>query len=122
MGDDFLELDHDVVAASPGQGMSPGRWDDLDSGDISDAARRYLINRPYVALLTLPESRRKASNANLGGQDIVQALLDNGLQVAAEQRPGSPVFAMHIMTRHRSAMEPGGKEGIADFLHRLPLS
>lgn len=108
-----------VVAASPGQGVSPGRWDDLDHNSLLEAARRYLVDMPYVALLTLPESRRKTAIADIKGSVKAQAMLDNGLSVTAEQRPGSPVFAMHVMTRHRSTVEPREKEGIADFLHRL---
>jgi zinc protease len=35
------------------------------------------------------------------------------------QNPDSRVFAVHVLIRDRSAMEPPGKEGIADMLHRL---
>lgn len=107
-----------VVAGYPGQGFSPGRWDGLTSEDLVHTAREYLINAPYVALQTMPGSARQ----ELAGQrEPVRAedTLNNGLRIIAEQRPGSPVFALHVMTRQRSALEPAGKMGIADFLHRL---
>jgi zinc protease len=107
-----------VVAGSPGQGFSSGRWDDLTQKDLADAARKYLVNAPYAALLTIPESMR-SDYSGPKGPVRAEAMLDNGLRVVAEQRPGSPVFALHIMTRHRLAVEPEGKTGITDFLHRL---
>ena len=107
-----------VAAGSPGQGFSSGRWDDLTHEDLADAARKYLVNAPFVALLTVPESMRPDNSASRGPVRA-EAMLDNGLRVVAEQRFGSPVFALHVMTRHRLAVEPEGKAGIADFLHRL---
>jgi len=107
-----------VVAGSPGQGFSSGRWDDLTREDLADTARKYLVNTPFVGLLTVPESRA-SQYPGPKGPVRAEAMLDNGLRVVAEQRPGSPVFALHVMTRHRLAVEPEGKTGIADFLHRL---
>jgi len=108
-----------VVAGSKGQGVSPGRWDSLDAGDLARVADRYIVDRPHVALLTLPDSRRETAASGLDGPGRAEAMLDNGLKVIVEHRPGLPVFAMNLLTRHRSAVEPEGKEGIADFLHRL---
>ncbi len=107
-----------AVAGFPGQGFSSGRWDDLSHEDLIDAARKYLVSAPFVALLTIPESMR-SEYSGPKGPVRAEAMLDNGLRVVAEQRPGSPVFALHVMTRHRLAVEPEGKTGIADFLHRL---
>jgi len=107
-----------VITGSPGQGFSSGRWDDLSPEDLTEAARKYLVSAPFVALLTIPESMR-SDYSGPKGPVRAEAMLDNGLRVVAEQRPGSPVFALHVMTRHRLAVEPEGKAGIADFLHRL---
>ncbi len=107
-----------VIAGSPGQGFSPGRWDELTPEDLADAASRYLVKTPFVALLSVPESMR--SNDVEPREPVrSEATLDNGLKIIAEQRPGSDVFAMHVMTRHRTALEPRDKSGIAGFLHRL---
>jgi zinc protease len=107
-----------ALAGLPGQGLSLGRWDHLLPEQLTDAAARYLADKPYTALITVPE---RAAESGPEGAEVVsaRALLDNGLTVMAEQRPGSEVFALHLMTRNRSAVEPEGLEGIADFLHRL---
>ena len=107
-----------VIAGSLGQGFSSGRWDNLTPEDLIGAARRYLVNVPFTALLTVPESMRW-DNEDLKGPVRAESMLDNGLRIIAEQRPGSPVFALHVMTRHRLAVEPEEKTGITDFLHRL---
>ena len=107
-----------VLAGSPGQGFSSGRWDDLTRQDLADAARKYLVNAPFVGLLTVPESRL-SDYSGPTGPVRAESMLDNGLRIVAEQRPGSQAFALHVMTRHRTAVEPEGKAGIADFLHRL---
>jgi len=106
-----------IVSGSPGQGLEPGRWDGFTADDLAETAQKYLVDQPSVVLITSPgpvDGERTAS-----GAVRAEAMLDNGLHVVAEQRPGSDVFALHLMTRHRSALEPERKEGIADFLHRL---
>ncbi len=108
-----------IVSGSPGQGIFPGRWDEFQAEDVARAAQRYILDRPYIALLTLPESKREISGSGTDNPVRAEAMLDNGIKAVVEQRPGSPVFAMNILTRHRSAVEPEGREGIADFLHRL---
>ncbi|MDT8396258.1 MAG: pitrilysin family protein [bacterium] len=106
-----------IVSGSPGQGLSPARWDHLTAEDLAEAARAYLVEKPSVALITSPGPADAGGVA--AGAVRAEAMLDNGLHVIAEQRPGSDVFALHLMTRHRGALEPKGREGIADFLHRL---
>jgi zinc protease len=106
-----------IVSGSPGQGLEPGRWDSFTSKELADAARKYLVDNPSITLITSPGF--KDSGSAVSGAVRAEAMLDNGLHVVAEQRPDSDVFALHLMTRHRSALEPKGKEGIADFLHRL---
>jgi len=54
-----------------------------------------------------------------GRPSLMTEVLPNGLEVVFERNDDSRVFAAHLLFRHRSASEPEGKEGIADFLHRL---
>lgn len=107
-----------VIVGSPGQGFSAGRWDHLGPGDLDAASRSYLVGQPFSALLVLP-----ADQAGKGqGPEKVSSgkrVLGNGLTVLAEQRPGSQVFALHLMTRQRSVLEPEGKAGIVDFMQRM---
>lgn len=107
-----------IVSGALGQGLSPGRWDHLTTQDLKAAAREYIISRPSVSFFTVPNPGKDAGSASTGPVKA-EARLENGLHVVTEQRPGSDVFALHLMTRHRSGVEPNGKEGIADFLHRL---
>lgn len=108
-----------AVAGAPGQGLSPGRWDHLSVEDINDSLRDYLVDRPFVALLTLPGVEDYLPGDGRGKDLPARSTLDNGLVVVAEQRPGSEVFALHLMTRRRGSVEPEGREGMADFLHRM---
>lgn len=50
---------------------------------------------------------------------IVTKTLANGAEVVVDANGDSQVFALHLLFRARCASEPSGKEGIADFLHRL---
>lgn len=59
--------------------------------------------------------------APAGARRIVTRTLGNGAEVVVDANGDSQVFAVHLLFRARSASEPAGKEGIADFLHRLYL-
>lgn len=107
-----------VLAGSPGQGFSAKRWDRFDPDDMGRMADKYLAAEPYVALLSSPPAAADGKEEG-GVTPRKRTLLDNGLTVIAEQRAGSAVFAVHLMTRRRSALEPEGKAGIADFVHRM---
>jgi predicted Zn-dependent peptidase len=107
-----------VLAGSPGQGFSEGRWDRFSPDDMSRVAARYLAAAPYAALLSSPSGVAEVKEEEATAPRE-RRILDNGLTVIAEQRAGSAVFAVHLMTRRRSALEPEGKAGIADFVHRL---
>jgi len=108
-----------ALAGAPGQAFSLGRWDHLASDDLARAGRKYLVSRPYTALLAVPGPQVEELSGEEAGSHRAEATLDNGLTVVAEQRPDSEVFALHLMTRHRSSLEPEGKGGIADLLFRM---
>ncbi len=48
-------------------------------------------------------------------------VLPSGLEAWVQRNDDSQVFAVHLLFRARSASEPAGKAGIADFLHRMFL-
>ncbi|UCF31604.1 MAG: insulinase family protein [bacterium] len=108
-----------AVSGAPGQGFSPGRWDHLSAQDIDRVALRYLVDTPFAALFVMPGTENGRWDGGGGAISRAKSTLDNGLTVIAEQRPGSEVFALHLMTRRRGSMEPEGMSGIADFLHRM---
>jgi zinc protease len=107
-----------VLAGAPGQGLSEKRWEGLFTADQKLAAEKYLAGRDYVALLAMPAAAAREEGSPEGASRV-RKMLENGIVVLAEERPGSEVFALNILTRSRSAAEPPGKAGIADFLHRM---
>jgi predicted Zn-dependent peptidase len=46
-------------------------------------------------------------------------VFDNGLTVVVKSNPDSRVFALNVLGRNRSALEPEGKDGITDFVNRM---
>ncbi len=106
------------LAGAPGQGLSERRWEGITPSDLAAAAGRFLAGRPFVALISSPEGEEK-EGGGAGELPRQRTVLTNGLVVMAEQRPGSRVFALNLLTRRRSEVEPEGRAGIADFLHRL---
>lgn len=107
-----------VLAGSPGQGFSEKRWGDVGVGELRRIAAKYLADSPYVALLSSPATAEEKETGKQAPPRM-RAVLDNGLVIVAEERPGSRVFALNLMTRRRSAAEPAGKAGLVDFLHRM---
>lgn len=53
------------------------------------------------------------------GGVIKKVVLKNGLTIIVNSNRDSDVFAIHILAKNRSLMEPDGKTGIADFIHRI---
>jgi predicted Zn-dependent peptidase len=51
----------------------------------------------------------------------IEETLPSGLLASVERSTDSQVFAAHLLLRPRAVSEPAGKEGIADFLHRMLL-
>jgi zinc protease len=107
-----------VVSGAPGQGLFVNRWDRFDAGDLREAAGKYLARRPHAALLAVPQGKTEAAEEEKAALRE-RRVLGNGLTVIAEKRTGSEVFAVNLLTRRRLSMEPTGKAGITDFLHRM---
>ncbi len=61
-----------------------------------------------------------AAAAAAGGRARAIRRIDfeNGLTLVVAENPDSDIFAAHVLVRDRAAMEPAGKDGIADLLHR----
>ncbi|MCK4404696.1 MAG: insulinase family protein [candidate division Zixibacteria bacterium] len=54
-------------------------------------------------------------------KDVIKQQLPNGLTVIVKSNPDSKVLGINILGKNRSAMEPEGKTGIADFTNRMLL-
>ncbi len=67
---------------------------------------------------------RSAARAAAESSDAARAIdetLPTGIRLHLERNDDSKVFAVHLALAPRTASEPAGKEGIADFVHRLLL-
>jgi zinc protease len=56
-----------------------------------------------------------------GSQNVIREEFPNGLVVVVKSNPDSKVLGINILGKNRSAMEPEGKTGIADFTNRMLL-
>jgi zinc protease len=54
-------------------------------------------------------------------KDVTKQVLPNGLAVIVKSNPDSKVLGINVLGKNRSAMEPKGKTGIADFVNRMLL-
>ena len=54
-------------------------------------------------------------------RETIKQVLPNGLTVIVRSNPDSKVLGINILGKNRSAMEPEGKTGIADFVNRMLL-
>jgi zinc protease len=56
-----------------------------------------------------------------GSPNVIREEFPNGLIVVVKSNPDSKVLGINILGKNRSAMEPEGKTGIADFTNRMLL-
>ncbi|HEX7400585.1 MAG TPA: pitrilysin family protein, partial [candidate division Zixibacteria bacterium] len=59
--------------------------------------------------------------SNVTSSDVIRERFPNGLTVIVKSNPDSKVLGVNILGKNRSAMEPEGKTGIADFTNRMLL-
>ncbi|MEK6590324.1 MAG: pitrilysin family protein [Nitrospinota bacterium] len=64
------------------------------------------------------DSRFKTQNFQKRGV-IKKVIFKNGLTLIVNSNKDSEVFAIHLIAKNRSLMEPEGKTGIVDFIHRI---
>lgn len=50
---------------------------------------------------------------------IKKVVLKNGLTIIVNSNIDSDVFAIHLLAKNRSLMEPEAKTGVVDFIHRI---
>ncbi|MFC2171265.1 M16 family metallopeptidase [Acidobacteriota bacterium] len=106
---------------------------DCTAADVERIASRYLADgiqhmaavasgpgldetRDDVLAFTFP-ARDKQKAGKTGRQ--ISRVLDSGLTMIVSENPQSRVFSVHVLLKNRSFMEPSGKAGIADFVHRM---
>ena len=86
--------------------------------DVASVARTLAVPR-YVASLFLPAEARANPQSATALPSPQRVVLPNGLTVIAQEIPGSPVFAAHVLIRGRGTFEGQDQEGLVEALLRL---
>ncbi|MCJ7508637.1 MAG: insulinase family protein, partial [candidate division Zixibacteria bacterium] len=89
--------------------------------EIQRVAKKYLYKTPYFATVNAPLSNKEKMEETKSTSSYRKEVLPNGLTVIVKSNPDSKVLAINILGKNRSAVEPEGKEGIADFTNRMLL-
>jgi zinc protease len=103
----------------------PDRIAHVTPQQLQKAASQYLKGDNYVAtIVTPPDTTAAAAPATATGSrtTFLERTLGNGMQVVIKSNPDSRVFAINILGKNRSAIEPTGQEGISDFVNRMLVS
>lgn len=114
----------------------------VTSRAIQEVADKYFTSPPVLATLVGPRLKEEEKSVRIRQcEDLAirecgklpstppqapplslkREVLDNGLTAIVKENPDTRVFAFHLLAKQRKAMEPVGKSGIAEFLHRMLL-
>lgn len=99
----------------------PDRISKISLQEMREAARRHLTPENYIATVVTPkpEVTAEETEPQMSRTTFAQRTLSNGLPVTVKSNPDSRVFAIAILGKNRSAIEPEGQEGISDFVNRM---
>ncbi|MCK4223673.1 MAG: insulinase family protein [candidate division Zixibacteria bacterium] len=75
----------------------------------------------FLSILIFVFPLLNCTSPGLSEKDVIKQQLPNGLIVVVKSNPDSKVLGINILGKNRSAMEPEGKTGIADFVNRMLL-
>jgi predicted Zn-dependent peptidase len=84
---------------------------------LAEAALTLGDESSFTEILCLPPAPDTAAVA----ARTLDTLLA-GMRTIIRHQPDAPVFALHVLFRDRSLMEPPGRTGIAELLHRVAAS
>ena len=79
------------------------------------------MKKNYLVLLTIWITLLVLGHNIAVASEVIREQLPNGLTVIVKSNPDSKVLGINILGKNRSAMEPEGKTGIADFTNRMLL-
>lgn len=103
----------------------PDRMAKVTPQQLQKAAAQYLKADAYVATIVRPPDTSAAAVSAAADQSrtqYVKRTLANGMEVIVKSNPDSRVFAINVLGKNRSALEPEGQEGISDFVNRMLVS
>lgn len=100
----------------------PQRIGQVTQSQLQKTAAQYLKADAYVAtIVRTPDTTaaESATAASTSRTQYVKRTLANGMTVVVKSNPDSRVFALNVLGKNRSALEPAGMEGISDFVNRM---
>lgn len=103
----------------------PERMARVKQSELQNAAARHLTGLEYIATVVSPHAETMATEnvpARITRSAYATRTLANGLKLIVRSNPDSRVFAINILGRHRSAIEPEDLTGISDFVNRMLVS
>lgn len=89
----------------------------VTTDDIDSARGKYLLSQNFQTYISKPFPADGLSEKAFDAK-WTKEVLPNGLTVAIKQDNSSEIFGMHFLFKNRCYLEPVGKDGIADLLHR----
>lgn len=124
----FLQFSADQVAAIA------ARRDAAGVEGFDRLVDRFLVPPRAVAAVSGPDEVDGTSTP-IEFQDVMRSaepapridhapeivVLDNGLTLSVDTDDDAEVFAVHLIARNRSALEPAERAGLADLVHHLLL-
>ena len=104
-----------------GSEVLAGYQDSLKNVAVSDVqyALTWLSEHAYQAVILTPADQTKTESVAKGETLIKKS--PSGLTLITRQQKGSKIFAMHLLAKNRSALEPAGQTGIASVMHDMLL-
>ncbi len=88
---------------------------------IQRVAQRYFSDPKYIATALIPKKEGKKVDRAQRKSIYKKEVLPNGLTLMIKSNPDSRVLGINILGKNRSASEPEGKTGLADFTNRMLL-
>jgi zinc protease len=86
---------------------------------VRHAARERFDDLKYVATIYHPRKTGSPAAEEKSTTAYRREVLENGLTLVVKSNPDSRVFALNVIGKNRSLMEPEGKTGITDFVNRM---
>lgn len=100
----------------------PQRIAQVTQSQLQKTAAQHFKADTYVAtIVRTPDTTatESATAASASRTQYMKQTLPNGMTVVVKSNPDSRVFALNILGKNRSALEPAGMEGISDFVNRM---
>ncbi|MGB2697713.1 MAG: pitrilysin family protein [Candidatus Zixiibacteriota bacterium] len=88
---------------------------------IQKVAQRYFSDPKYIATVLTSKKEKKETEEKENKSVYRKEILASGLTLIIKSNPDSRVLGINVLGKNRSASEPEGKTGIADFTNRMLL-